>query len=159
MEFDISTILTAVLGSGWCISELFHWRSNRARINAETKKTNADSDATNAESMSKIVDQLQEQEDKYIALLDAKDKKIGSLLSDQTKLKSESTSMGVVMCVHMACPLRRPLQGQGKSWYEAHKEQADLGVDYTPINILLKEYGAKKKAALQEIKEETNEKN
>ena len=50
-----------------------------------------------------------------------------------------------MMCVHLGCSLRDPMLGQGDAWYEAHKENISLGVDYTGVNVLMKRLGEKRR--------------
>lgn len=60
-----------------------------------------------------------------------------------------------MMCVHLGCSLRDPMLGQGDAWYEAHKENISLGVDYTGVNVLMKRLGEKRRR-MAETKEDDN---
>ena len=144
--------LAGAVGGGGIV-ELIHWRANRRKANAEATKAEAEAGDTRIDAMSKLVDQMQEQEDKYIALINDKDARIEAVLRDNIALKSEATSAELLMCVNLGCPLRKPVQGQGKKWYEAHSDSPDIGANYTPINVLLKMYGDKKKRMIQEAEE------
>ena len=146
--------LAGAVGGGGIV-ELLHWRSNKRKAAAEATKAEAEAGDTRIDAMSKLVDQMQEQEDKYIALINDKDARIESVLQDNIALKSEATSAELLMCVNLGCPLRKPVQGQGKKWYEAHSDSPDIGANYTPINVLLKMYGDRKKRMIQEA--ETDE--
>ena len=145
--------LAGAVGGGGIV-ELLHWRSNKRKANAEATKAEAEAGDTRIDAMSKLVDQMQEQEDKYIALINDKDARIESVLQDNIALKSEATSAELLMCVNLGCPLRKPVQGQGKKWYEAHSDSPDIGANYTPINVLLKMYGDRKKRMIQEAETE-----
>lgn len=145
--------LAGAVGGGGIV-ELLHWRSNKRKAAAEATKAEAEAGDTRIDAMSKLVDQMQEQEDKYIALINDKDARIESVLQDNIALKSEATSAELLMCVNLGCPLRKPVQGQGKKWYEAHSDSPDIGANYTPINVLLKMYGDRKKRMIQEAEEE-----
>lgn len=145
--------LAGAVGGGGIV-EILHWRSNRRKAAAEATKAEAEAGDTRIDAMSKLVDQMQEQEDKYIALINDKDARIESVLQDNIALKSEATSAELLMCVNLGCPLRKPVQGQGKKWYEAHSDSPDIGANYTPINVLLKMYGDRKKRMIQEAEEE-----
>lgn len=147
--------LAGAVGGGGIV-ELLHWRSNKRKAAAEATKAEAEAGDTRIDAMSKLVDQMQEQEDKYIALINDKDARIEAVLRDNIALKSEATSAELLMCVNLGCPLRKPVQGQGKKWYEAHSDSPDIGANYTPINVLLKMYGDRKKRMIQEA-EESNE--
>ena len=148
--------LAGAVGGGGIV-EILHWRSNRRKAAAEATKAEAEAGDTRIDAMSKLVDQMQEQEDKYIALINDKDARIESVLQDNIALKSEATSAELLMCVNLGCPLRKPVQGQGKKWYEAHSDSPDIGANYTPINVLLKMYGDRKKRMIQEAGEDNEQ--
>lgn len=144
--------LAGAVGGGGIV-EFLHWKANKRKANAEATKAEAEAGDTRIDAMSKLVDQMQEQEDKYIGLINDKDARIEAVLRDNIALKSEATSAELLMCVNLGCPLRKPVQGQGKKWYEAHSDSPDIGANYTPINVLLKMYGDKKKRMIQEAEE------
>ena len=148
--------LAGAVGGGGIV-EILHWRSNKRKAAAEATKAEAEAGDTRIDAMSKLVDQMQEQEDKYIALINDKDARIESVLQDNIALKSEATSAELLMCVNLGCPLRKPVQGQGKKWYEAHSDSPDIGANYTPINVLLKMYGDRKKRMIQEAGEDNEQ--
>ena len=148
--------LAGAVGGGGIV-EILHWRSNRRKAAAEATKAEAEAGDTRIDAMSKLVDQMQEQEDKYIALINDKDARIESVLQDNIALKSEATSAELLMCVNLGCPLRKPVQGQGKKWYEAHSDSPDIGANHTPINVLLKMYGDRKKRMIQEAGEDNEQ--
>ena len=148
--------LAGAVGGGGIV-EILHWRSNKRKAAAEATKAEAEAGDTRIDAMSKLVDQMQEQEDKYIALINDKDARIEAVLQDNIALKSEATSAELLMCVNLGCPLRKPVQGQGKKWYEAHSDSPDIGANYTPINVLLKMYGDRKKRMIQEAGEDNEQ--
>ena len=148
--------LAGAVGGGGIV-EILHWRSNKRKAAAEATKAEAEAGDTRIDAMSKLVDQMQEQEDKYIALINDKDARIESVLQDNIALKSEATSAELLMCVNLGCPLRKPVQGQGKKWYEAHSDSPDIGANHTPINVLLKMYGDRKKRMIQEAGEDVSD--
>lgn len=148
--------LAGAVGGGGIV-ELLHWRSNKRKAAAEATKAEAEAGDTRIDAMSKLVDQMQEQEDKYIALINTKDAKLEEVLHQNIALKGEATSAELMMCVNLGCPLRKPVQGQGKKWYEAHSDSPDIGANYTPINMLLKMYGDRKKRMIQEAEEDNEQ--
>ena len=148
--------LAGAVGGGGIV-EILHWRSNKRKAAAEATKAEAEAGDTRIDAMSKLVDQMQEQEDKYINLINSKDARIEEVLQNNIALKSEATSAELLMCVNLGCPLRKPVQGQGKKWYEAHSDSPDIGANYTPINVLLKMYGDRKKRMIQEAEEAGDE--
>lgn len=148
--------LAGAVGGGGIV-EILHWRSNKRKAAAEATKAEAEAGDTRIDAMSKLVDQMQEQEDKYIALINTKDAKLEEVLHQNIALKGEATSAELMMCVNLGCPLRKPVQGQGKKWYEAHSDSPDIGANYTPINMLLKMYGDRKKRMIQEAEEDNEQ--
>ena len=148
--------LAGAVGGGGIV-EILHWRSNKRKAAAEATKAEAEAGDTRIDAMSKLVDQMQEQEDKYIALINDKDARIEEVLQQNIAIRSEATSAELLMCVNLGCPLRKPVQGQGKKWYEAHSDSPDIGANYTPINVLLKMYGDRKKRMIQEAEEDNGQ--
>lgn len=146
--------LAGAVGGGGIV-EILHWRSNKRKAAAEATKAEAEAGDTRIDAMSKLVDQMQEQEDKYIELINNKDARIEEVLQQNIAIRSEATSAELLMCVNLGCPLRKPVQGQGKKWYEAHSDSPDIGANYTPINVLLKMYGDRKKRMIQEAEDST----
>lgn len=148
--------LAGAVGGGGIV-EILHWRSNKRKAAAEATKAEAEAGDTRIDAMSKLVDQMQEQEDKYIEQLNNKDARIEEVLQQNIAIRSEATSAELLMCVNLGCPLRKPVQGQGKKWYEAHSDSPDIGANYTPINVLLKMYGDRKKRMIQEAEEDVSD--
>lgn len=148
--------LAGAVGGGGIV-ELLHWRSNKRKAAAEATKAEAEAGDTRIDAMSKLVDQMQEQEDKYINLINSKDEKIEELLRKITALTGEATSAELMMCVNLGCYLRRPAQGQGKMWYDTHSGSADMGANYIPLNVLMKLYGEKKQRMIQEAQGDSEE--
>lgn len=148
--------LAGAVGGGGIV-EILHWRSNKRKAAAEATKAEAEAGDTRIDAMSKLVDQMQEQEDKYIEQLNNKDARIEEVLQQNIAIRSEATSAELLMCVNLGCPLRKPVQGQGKKWYEAHSDSPDIGANYTPINVLLKMYGDRKKRMIQEAEEDNEQ--
>ena len=144
--------LAGAVGGGGIV-EILHWRSNKRKAAAEATKAEAEAGDTRIDAMSKLVDQMQEQEDKYIELINNKDARIEEVLQQNIAIRSEATSAELLMCVNLGCPLRKPVQGQGKKWYEAHQDDPNIGANYLPVNVLLKMYGRRKAALLQEAEE------
>lgn len=158
MMQDFVTIITGVLGAatGGGLIEFLHWRANKRKANAEASQAEGTADATKMDAMGRFVDQLQEQEDKHLDLIKQKDARIEELTE---RLKTDSNDKVLAqqsMCLHFGCNLRKPERGQGGRWQLEHVQDISLGADYTPVNVLLKEYGRlnKKLSADAEAKEE-----
>lgn len=138
----ISSLVTFLAGGG--IAGVVFWRAARRKANAEASHAEADSDSVVVDSMTKLVENLQEQEDKYLALLGEKDKRIEELYTERRAIRDETLASQYMMCVNMGCVLRKPVQGQGRGWYAANREDPSLGANYLPVNRLLQLYGKNK---------------
>lgn len=170
---DLTTILTAVISvlTGGGLTSVFFVKARKRKEDAEASQaeaqvssTTASTEITKMDAMGRLVDQLQEQEDKYLnclskkdAFIASKDKKIEEL-SD--RLREESNDKVIAqqfMCLHKGCNIVRPERGLGGQWQDGHRGDASLGADYYPINILLKMYGNKNKEVVETIEKENED--
>ncbi|MCR5841972.1 MAG: hypothetical protein K6G86_07835 [Bacteroidales bacterium] len=76
--------------------------------------------------------------------MERKDAKIEALYDEKNTYREDLASSQTLMCVHLGCAARKPAQGQGAEWLRDHKSDPSLGVDYLPINQLMKLYGKQK---------------
>lgn len=97
------------------------------------------------EELSRAQDKYNTLEDKYNNAVSKHEDKVASVVTKYEDKCEESATAKSMMCVHLACPLRDPLLGQGDAWLETHKDDISLGVDYTPLNVLMKRLGDKRK--------------
>lgn len=74
-----------------------------------------------------------------------KDAKIEKLYDEKNEEREGRVTAESGFCRHFGCMCREPAIGQGREWIEAHKDEPALGVDYLPINMLIKQYGERKK--------------
>lgn len=70
---------------------------------------------------------------------DERDEKIDKLIAKVATIEG-------LLCVHGGCQLREPIRGKGKDWYEEHKDNSDFGIDCKSCNVLMKEYGERRRA-------------
>lgn len=84
-------------------------------------------------------------ENKYEAMVAKMEEKQAATTEKYENKCEECATAKNMMCVHLGCSLRDPMLGQGADWYEAHKDNLSLGVDYTSVNVLMKNLGAKRK--------------
>jgi len=84
-------------------------------------------------------------EDKYEAMVSKLEAKQADTTEKYENKCEECATAKNMMCIHLGCSLRDPMLGQGDAWYEAHKENISLGVDYTSVNVLMKRLGEKRK--------------
>lgn len=97
------------------------------------------------DELSRAEAKYQALEEKYNNAVLKHEDKVNSVVQKYEDKCEESATAKSMMCVHLACPLRDPLLGQGDAWLETHKNDISLGVDYTPLNTLMKRLGEKRK--------------
>jgi len=84
-------------------------------------------------------------EEKYEAMVAKMEAKQAATTEKYENKCEECATAKNMMCVHLGCSLRDPMLGQGDAWYEAHKDNLSLGVDYTSVNVLMKNLGEKRR--------------
>jgi len=146
---DWVTLASIVLGEGLLafIIGIVTIRSTKKKAEAEAKLALAEAEKAKVEAdnaavapMRDALEMLRQQ------LLDSgqreaeKDATIERLREEKDDLIGQASSVKATMCVHMGCALRDPLLGQGDQWYETHKNDPTLGVDYLPFTTLMKRY-------------------
>jgi len=89
-------------------------------------------------------------EEKYEAMVAKMEAKQAATTDKYENKCEECATAKNMMCVHLGCSLRDPMLGQGDAWYEAHKDNISLGVDYTGVNVLMKRLGEKRKRQKEE---------
>lgn len=152
----IPELATFILGGGLVAIVTVPSAIRKAKIENESlatgplKETNAQLRA----EIERIETKYQALEVKYEETVAKSEAKIQACVDRYENKCEESATAKSMMCVHLGCSLRDPLLGQGDSWLEAHRDDISLGVDYTPVNVLMKRLGAKRKA---QEKEESND--
>ena len=125
-------------------------------LKVDKKQKNAEADNTAIEGYKAAVgdlrtdnarlrDELLEAKRKYGEELDLKDKRIAELFDEKDREREGRVTAEQGYCRHFGCMLREPAVGQGREWLKSHKGDPVLGIDYLPINQLLKRYGQLKK--------------
>jgi len=99
----------------------------------------------NIEALKNIIEQLQLENKRKDELLTQYGKNREDHARRYEEKAEESAKLKTLMCVHLGCSLRDPLLGQGGDWMEQHRDDISLGVDYTPINVLMSRLGKKRK--------------
>ena len=159
---DWLTILSSLSGGAFAgsgITSLLHARANRRKANAEAsqseaqvKSTDTQTKSAEIDALNKIIASLQEERDHYLKSADDKEKRIESLVNENINLREQIATSNFLICSHLGCAGKNPLQGLGGQWYQDHKDDPALGADYDPINIILKKLGKKRIEELENIK-------
>ena len=84
----------------------------------------------------------QDMEDRKRAITAEKDALYERLIA----IREESAIIKQYICVHGGCQLRKPGKGLGPKYFDTHREDFEMTIDNLPVNVLLKEYGERKKA-------------
>ena len=84
-------------------------------------------------------------ENKYEAMVAKMEEKQAATTEKYENKCEECATAKNMMCIHLGCSLRDPMLGQGDAWYEVHKNEANLGADFTPVNVLMKRLGDKRR--------------
>ena len=117
------------------------------------KKEGSEADNIAIDGMEKTIASMEKRMAADAEAMDKKDAKIESLYDEKNELREDLASAQTLMCIHMGCALRKPARGQGAEWLRDHKSDPALGVDYLPVNQLMKKYGREKAEKQEEAKE------
>ena len=154
------TILIAILGimDAGLLGRLIFFKASKKKADAEAEGVKEDNDAKAVETLEKAIEQMGKQNDNYLQLID----KLRFELETKHNIiidKDESiATLQTLICKHMGCSVREPISGQGRKWFENYKEDISLGVDYMPINQLMRHYGDRKAKMKEEAdKQEKND--
>lgn len=112
----ITVVITALFGGG--VGSFATFASTR-------QKHRADADSASVDAINKALDTVTRLQNE-----------VGTLRDELAQKQNEASTKGYFLCVHMACPLRKPSIGRGKAWYDAHAQEQDLACDYTSIEDL-----------------------
>lgn len=136
---SILTGLGAFLTGGGLI-QFLHVQADKRKADAEADQAEEQTDSIAIDALNKTIVTLKDDNQAKLDIIKVNDVKIEDLYNSLIELRNENTAAKLLMCVHLGCGLRKPVSGQGKSWYEQHKDEPSLGADYLPINQLLRAY-------------------
>lgn len=144
---DWSTILPFIAGGGLIAIFTVPAAIRKAKIENESlaigplRETNTQL----REEIARKDAQNQALEEKYQAALAKGEEKQAATMKRYEDKCEESATAKSMMCIHLGCSLRDPLLGQGDTWLQDHQDDISLGVDYTPINVLMKRLGERRR--------------
>lgn len=150
---DWVALLSAVGGiiSGGGLTGLLYWRANRRKAEAEASKIDAEGQSVISDAENRFIDQMQEQQDKYLQVFTNKDKKIDELYDKLRAAENKVVLCADNLCVHHGCGCRFPGRGLGLKWVNDHNAEADLGGDYYTCEQLMEKYRKRKMTENDEI--------
>lgn len=150
-----ATLLTAGGGLGFLIArKAYRKKQNNEADNVAIeglKQANADIRQDNT----RLRELLEQERKRNAEAEEHKDAKIEKLYDEKNIEREGRVTAESGFCCHFGCMCRKPAIGQGREWIEEHKDDPGLGVDYLPINMLIKQYGDRKKSGEFEAKPET----
>lgn len=136
---DWTQIVIAILGivGALDLGRILFFKANK-------KKANAEADNIAIEGLKNSISTLEARVAADQEAMERKDAKVEALYDEKNTYREDLASAQTLMCVHMGCAARKPAHGQGAEWLRDHKSDPSLGVDYLPINQLMKLYGKQK---------------
>ena len=156
---DWTSIIVAVAGllAAVDLSRLLFPRLFRKEKETEIKGKEKENDSVEVETLRKAIEILEQQlSSAHETIKDYEER--NRVLSDENgNLKATCTALFDDMCVHKACRVRKPHQGQGQRWYENYRDDPALGADYLSIETLLKRERLKRLEKAEEVAQDGND--
>lgn len=156
---DWTSIIVAVAGllAAVDLSRLLFPRLFRKEKETEIKGKEKENDSVEVETLRKAIEILEQQlSSAHETIKDYEER--NRVLSDENgNLKATCTALFDDMCVHKACRVRKPHQGQGQRWYENYRDDPALGADYLSIETLLKRERLKRLERAEEVAQDGND--
>lgn len=143
---DIITAIASLI-SGGAISAIATLGITRQKAKADVEQVRANTFATTTDNniaslkaLNGVIDglnkQLNAEQDDNLQ----KSKRINELYDEVVALRSECTTKGQYMCVHLGCECRKPSLGRGDEWYSTHSKKDNFGGDFVHVEELRKLY-------------------
>lgn len=148
---NIETILGIVVAlfGGLNIFQFIFLRITKKEYEAKAEQAQQEAKRIGVENEAKAVDTLKEVIDELRKGKDDLQEEVikqGNLID---KLRKNYYTAALHLCLHLGCALRQPVHGKGMNVIEKKSEDSELGVDFLPINMLLKKYGEQKEEMLE----------
>lgn len=150
---DWTSIIVAVAGilAAVDLTRFIFPRLFRKEKETEIKGKEKENESVEVETLRKAIEILEQQlSSAHETIKDYEER--NRVLSDENgNLKATCTALFDDMCVHKACRVRKPHQGQGQRWYENYRDDPALGADYLSIETLLKKERLKRLEKAEEV--------
>ena len=159
MTLDWNTIIVAVAGvlAAVDLTRFMFPRLFRREKETEIKGKEKENESVEVETLRKTIEILEQQLKAAHETIKDYEARNRDLSDENGNLKATCTALFDDMCVHKACRVRKPHQGQGQRWYENYRNDPALGADYLSIETLLKQERVKRLAAIKAMEEEPHE--
>lgn len=140
IEIDWTPIITSAISlvAGGGAMKLFTLNSSKRKAKAEAK-------SVEVENFQSVIRTLNDQLDRCNLTIKEKDAALVDKEAEKSKYLMRLQSLYDDMCIHKGCKLRKPHQGMGGAWYEAHADDPNLGCDFLSVETLLRQWRKRKK--------------
>ena len=123
----------------------------------EIKGKEKENESVEVETLRKAIEILEQQLKSARETINDYEVRNRALSDENGNLKATCTALYDDMCVHKACRVRKPHQGQGRNWYENYRDDPALGADYLSIETLLKRERLKRLERAEEVAQDGND--
>lgn len=139
----IMTLIGALAGGGIVVLATLPQIRKKAEGEADSAALQPLKEANEIirEQLREANEREQDMEDRKRAITAEKDALYERLIA----IREESAIIKQYICVHGGCQLRKPGKGLGPKYFDTHREDFEMTIDNLPVNVLLKEYGERKK--------------
>lgn len=151
-----SEIIIGVLGlfAAGDLLRLIFFRASRKEAEAKAEGVVQENDSAAVATLERAIEQMSKTNEAYAQMIENL-RAERDAEHERNIAKDESiATLQTLICKHMGCSIREPISGQGRKWFEENKEDISMGLDFLPINQLMRRYGDKKR---QEVKNETKD--
>jgi len=149
-------IIIGVLGlfAAGDLLRLIFFRASRKEAEAKAEGVVQENDSAAVATLERAIEQMSKTNEAYAQMIENL-RAERDAEHERNIAKDESiATLQTLICKHMGCSIREPISGQGRKWFEENKEDISMGLDFLPINQLMRRYGDKKR---QEVKNETKD--
>lgn len=152
MEWSTLSGILVVLFGGLNIFQFVFLKATKREYEAKADKAKHEAQSVKQQNESAAVQTLKEAIEKMTEINKdyANDKvemerRVEEALERCVRKDDTIATLLTLVCKHMGCGAREPIPGQGRLWYEQHKDDISLGIDYLPINQIIRQYGERKR--------------
>lgn len=147
---DWTTILTSlfgvIFGVGGGVTGLVYHRQNKRLKEAEVKAAEGQNESAAVETLKAAIEEVR---DTNRELNEIHDKDTATIEAKNVRINEQSqaiATLSMLVCKHVGCSLREPVYGGGAKWYDNYKADVSLGIDHTPISVLFRQQGDRRKS-------------
>ena len=151
-------IIIGVLGlfAAGDLLRLIFFRASRKEAEAKAEGVEKENESAAVATLERAIEQLSKTNDAYCQMVERLTAERDTEHERNISKDESIATLQTLICKHMGCSIREPISGQGRRWFEENKQDVSLGLDFLPINQLMRQYGDRKRLiAEKEAKDET----